>query len=146
MASLYTAAAAAAVNAWTRGGSAPPGSLRASCGFFSSAADSGAEEGSPNFALWFEAQAAECRRAQPGSGQFRRLFPPSPLSLLPSARRVRIVNGRNKLISVQSKATAARLLSPHHGCKVLPVCRWEFYSRRTAQYGFCPLFGLLQLQ
>lgn len=59
--------------------------------------------------------------------------------------RAGIVNGRNKLISVQSRLQLRGSLT-HHGCKVLSDCWWEFYSRRTTKPGFCPLFGLLQLQ
>lgn len=60
-----------------------------------------------------------------------------------------IVNGRNKLSSVQSRATAtttAARLPSHHGCKILSDRWWEFYPGRSTEPGFCPLFGLLQLQ
>ena len=147
------------VSAWTHGGTAPSGTACSDHSnllwFFSpppllanKTTDSGVEGGYQNFTFSSEPQAARVSVEAPekGSGQFRRLFsPPLSLALLPSARLD--CKRRNKLISAQRvKLAAARLASPHHGCKVLSVSWWEFYSRRTAEYGFCPLFGLLQLQ
>lgn len=61
-------------------------------------------------------------------------FPAAPPSL---SERAWIVNA----LSVRATTPAAS-----HGCKVLSVCWGEFYSRRPSKLGFCPLFGLLQLQ
>lgn len=148
------------VNAWTHGGTAPSGTA---C----------SDHSKPSyvfFFFFFFAREQSCRLGYRGGILKLCLFIRTPgcksvgwsprkglgsvspplfsLSLSPSfSLRVRIVNGRNKLISAQRvKLAAARLASLHHGCKVLSVCWWEFYSRRTAEYGFCPLFGLLQLQ
>lgn len=74
--------------------------------------------------------------------------PPLPASghSFTASRSARWICTKRQKQIAHSLATAARLPSPHHGCKVLSVCRWEFYSGRSAQPGFCPLFGLLQLQ
>lgn len=80
------------------------------------------------------------RLTQQSLGQFRRLS----FSIYLCAW---IVNGRNKLSSVQSRLQLQlRGSLTHHGCKILSDCRWKFYSGRSTKPGFCPLFGLLQLQ
>lgn len=145
------------VNAWTHGGTAPSGTACSDhsslgAGFFSLAHERscrlGFRGGILKLCLFIRTPGCKSVGWSPRKGLGSVSPPLFSLSLSPSfPLRVRIVNDRNKLISAQRvKLAAARLASPHHGCKVLSVCWWEFYSRRTAEYGFCPLFGLLQLQ